>query len=427
MNFTGLSLDQAPPISAPVRFFLTAPLFGILAALFIFLSDADVLSSRYALESIALTHLFTIGFIAMVMLGALQQMLPVLAGVSIPKAALVANSSHLLIVTGLLGMVGGLLFTLKIPIFIATLLLGLGFMILLVGIFLAIKKVEFLTATIRGMRWALFFAVVVVFLGMHLLSSYGTGVSSELHLIFANIHLLFAVFGFAGVLIMGVSFQVIPMFYVTPAFKELYQKWLVVAVVVTLMLWSLLGFMAEDLVWIAKVILVVLFGLFGYLIIKKMGERKRPIADITVYYWRLSGAMLIAGMLLWLASEWIDQDLSVMVAILVGGGFVMSVMIGMLYKIIPFLVWFHLNGMGYMSIPSMGEMVHKKMALVQFVLFVVSLALFISAFWMPLLMKLGAVTLLVSMLLLEINLVTAYRNYGETCKRKPDFDMSMMG
>jgi len=42
-------------------------------------------------------------------------------------------------------------------------------------------------------------------------------------------------------------------------------------------------------------------------------------------------------------------------------------------------------------------------------------------------MKLGAITLLLSMILLEINLVTAYRNYGETRKRKPDFDMSMMG
>jgi len=72
-------------------------------------------------------------------------------------------------------------------------------------------------------------------------------------------------------------------------------------------------------------------------------------------------------------------------------------MSGMLYKIIPFLVWFHLNGMGYMSIPSMGEMVYKKMALAQFVLFVATLALFILAFWLPVMMKIGAVTLFVSM------------------------------
>jgi len=427
MNFTGLSLDQAPPISAPVRFFLTAPIFAMLAALLIFFTDASLLSSRYSLESISLTHLFTIGFIAMVMLGALQQMLPVLAGVSIPKASLVARSSHMLLSAGLVLMVVGLLQSLKIVIFIATLSLGLGFLILLSAIFLAIRKVEFLTATIRGMRWALLFAFVIVILGMYLLSSYGTGNSNSLHLAFANVHAVLAIFGFAGILIMGVSFQVIPMFYVTPAFDEKYQKYLVLSVVATLALWSLLSFMATDYAWIAQTFLVLVFGLFGRLIVQKMNQRKRPIADITVYYWRLSGSMLLVGLVFWILSPLFDEEITSYIAVIIGGGFVMSVMIGMLYKIIPFLVWFHLNGMGYMSIPSMGEMVHKKMALAQFILFVLTIVIFMTAYFVPMLTKVGAIMLLVSMVLLEINLVSAYKNYGETRKRKPDFDMSMMG
>ncbi len=427
MNFTGLSLDQAPPISAPVRFFLTAPLFAMLGAVFIFMFEPVALMSRFSLETITVTHMFTIGFIAMVMLGALQQMLPVLAGVSLPKASLVATSSHLLISLGLVLMSIGLLQSMKVVIFIATLSLGIGFLILLIAILIAISKVEFLTATIKGMRVAIGFAFVTVILGMYLLSSYGTGVMGESHLSFANIHAVLAIFGFAGVLIIGVSFQVIPMFYVTPAFHEGYQKYLVLLVATALLLWAVLSFVAVDFAWMAKAVLVVLFALFGYLIIQKMSQRKRPIADITVYYWRLSGVMAILGTLLWLGSAWIEDEVITTVGVIIGGGFLMAVMSGMLYKIIPFLVWFHLNGMGYMSIPSMGEMVHKKMALVQFVLFVLTLALFALAFWLPLLMKVGALTLFVSMVLLEINLVTAYRNYGETCKRKPDFDMSMMG
>ncbi len=427
MNFTGLSLDQAPPISAPVRFFLTAPLFAMVGAILILLFDPALLMSRFSLETIVVTHLFTIGFIAMVMLGALQQMLPVLAGVSLPKASLVATSSHALISLGLVLMSIGLLQSIKVVIFIATLSLGLGFLILLGAIVSAMRKVEFLTPTIRGMRWAIGFALVIVMLGMHLLSSYGTGMMGETHLSFANMHAVLAIFGFAGILIIGVAFQVIPMFYVTPPFHEKYQKYLVLAVVASLVLWALLSFVADDLAWIAKAVLVTLFALFGYLIIEKMNQRKRPIADITVYYWRLSGAMAILGSLVWLSSGFIEEDVLSFVGVIIGGGFMMSVMSGMLYKIIPFLVWFHLNGMGYMSIPSMGEMVHKKMALAQFVLFVLTLAFFASAFWLPVMMKLGAVTLFVSMVLLEINLVLAYKNYGETRKRKPDFDMSMMG
>ncbi|MEN8146504.1 MAG: hypothetical protein ABFR02_02665 [Campylobacterota bacterium] len=424
MNFTGLSLDQAPPISAPVRFFLTAPLFAMVAAVLILFTDPAVLMSRYSLETIVVTHLFTIGFIAMVMLGALQQMLPVLAGVSLPKASLVATVSHVLISLGLILMSIGLLQSAKIIIFMATLFLGLGFLILLGAIIAAIRKVEFLTPTIRGMRIAIGFAFVIVMLGMHLLSSYGTGVMGETHLSFANIHAVLAIFGFAGILIIGVAFQVIPMFYVTPPFHENHQKYLVLSVVSVLALWALLSFIADDFAWIVKALLVVLFALFGFLIIEKMNQRKRPIADITVYYWRLSGFMAVSGGLLWLASSFVEAEIITFVGVIIGGGFIMSVISGMLYKIIPFLVWFHLNGMGYMSIPSMGEMVHKKMALVQFVLFVLTLALFAAAFWLPVMMKLGAVTLFVSMVLLEVNLVLAYKNYGETRKRKPDFDMS---
>jgi hypothetical protein len=155
-----------------------------------------------------------------------------------------------------------------------------------------------------------------------------------------------------------------------------------------------------------------------------MNQRKRPIADITVYYWRLGGVMALLGALLWLLSSYLEADIISFVGVIIGGGFIMSVMTGMLYKIIPFLVWFHLNGMGYMNIPSMGEMVNKKRALGQFVLFVLSLAFFVSVFWLPVMMKLAAATLFVSMLLLEINLVLAYKNYSEVLKRKPDFDMS---
>jgi len=340
---------------------------------------------------------------------------------------LVATLSHLMITVGLLLMVVGLLSSTKTALFVATLLLGSGFTLLLIAIFLAIKKVTFLNATIRAMRWALLFAGVTVLLGMHLLSSHAIGISSSLHLVFANIHAVVGILGFAGVLVMGVSFQVIPMFYVTPAFNERYQKYLVLTVVVSLVLWSLLGFFMDTYAWVAKLLLSMIFFGYGALILQKMNQRKRPIADITVYYWRLTGAMALVGFLFWLVLGFIDADLITFVALIVGGGFLMSVITGMLYKIIPFLVWFHLNGMGYMGIPSMGEMINKKMALVQFVLFVVSLALFLLSFWIPVLSKVGAVILFVSMVLLEINLVRAYRNYGETRKRKPDFDMSMMG
>ena len=85
MELQGLSTDQAPPLSVPIRFFLTAPLFGVLAGFLIFFSDVNVLMNRFSLESIVITHLLTIGFLGFIMLGSLTQMLPVLASAKIPK------------------------------------------------------------------------------------------------------------------------------------------------------------------------------------------------------------------------------------------------------------------------------------------------------------------------------------------------------
>ncbi|HFB53658.1 MAG TPA: hypothetical protein ENJ67_02890, partial [Sulfurimonas autotrophica] len=91
MDFNGLSIDQAPPISAPLRFFLTAPLFGIVAGIVLFFSDSAALMSRYSIDAIVVTHLITIGVFGFVMLGALTQMLPVLASAKIPKVKLLTT------------------------------------------------------------------------------------------------------------------------------------------------------------------------------------------------------------------------------------------------------------------------------------------------------------------------------------------------
>ena len=66
MELSGLSIDQAPPITAPLRFYLTAPLFAILAGFLILFSDANILMSRYSMDSVIITHALTIGFLGFI-------------------------------------------------------------------------------------------------------------------------------------------------------------------------------------------------------------------------------------------------------------------------------------------------------------------------------------------------------------------------
>lgn len=423
MDLNGLSADQAPPISAPLRFFITAPLFGVLAGILIFFTDVQVLISRYSLESIAITHAVTIGFLGFVMLGALTQMLPVLAGVSVPRVKIIATISHISLLLGTLFMIFGLLGENSILTLSASLFLGMGFLIMIIAMLFALRKVVNVTASVRAIITALIFAFLIVLMGVHLLSSYGLGKFSEYHHLFANIHSVWAIFGFAGVLIIGVSFHILPMFYVAPRFKQFCKKKVVWLITIGLILWLILN-LYDYYPVLAKVWIANFFWAFSTTVWIKLNKRRRPVTDVTIFYWRTAAVFMTIGTFSWAINSFYNDEFVTMVSILIGGGFVLSIMIGMLYKIVPFLVWFHLNAKGYMSIPTMNEMIDKKLAKVQFWLYLISLIGFMFSYYLTDLLPIFASTFVLSMLILEYNIIAPILVYLKTIKTKPDFDMS---
>ncbi len=424
MELAGLSTDQAPPISAPVRFFVTAPLFGILAGLLIFFTDASTLMNRYSIESIIITHALTIGFLSFIMLGSMTQMLPVLAGAKMPKVELVTKYSYILMVVGVISMLIGLSTSSTIFNIIAFIGLGGGFLIILTATALSLKSVSNFNATVKGISTSIVFAFFIVLMGLYLMYSYIINDIDSTHMIVANVHSVWAVFGFAVILIIGVAFQVLPMFYVAPKFKQFCKKRVVWLISIGLVIWLILSAFFEEYTLFGKLWIAMFVWAFATTVWLKLSKRRRPISDVTVWYWRSASIFLTLGSFLWIFDEYFKHEYIVMVAILIGG-FILSIIIGMLYKIVPFLVWFHLNAMGYMSIPTINEMINKRVAQVQFVLFIASLIGFIFSFYMPDLLKISALSFIISMILLEYNVIAPVLVYIKTKKTKPDFDMSM--
>jgi len=426
LDLNGLSIDQAPPISAPLRFFLFAPLFGILAGVMILFSDSATLVSRFAIDSIIITHLITIGLFGFIMLGALTQMLPVLASAKIPKVEVITTISHILLTIGLLSMLFGLKYSISMLSTLSYIYLGVGFLTIIIAIMYAIKGIKHYNATLKGMAVSLFFALMIVPMGSFLLYEYATNSISQYHHTIANIHSTWAIFGFAGILIIGVAFQVLPMFYVAPRFKNFCKKRVVLLISIGLFTWLFFSLYFEELTLYAKLFIATFFWAFATTVWLKFNKRKRPISDVTVWYWRAASIFLTLGSFLWIFDEFFKHEYIVMVGILIGGGFILSIMIGMLYKIVPFLVWFHLNARGYMSIPTITQMINKKLARVQFSFFILSLIGFVFAFYMPSLLIPSALSFIVSMAILEYNMFAPVLIYIKTLKTKPDFDMSMM-
>ncbi len=424
MELTGLNADQAPPISAPLRFFLTAPLFAIFAGFLIFISDASVLTSRFAPESIAIAHALTIGFLGFVMLGAMTQMLPVLAGVKIYKVKFITTFAHTLLVVGLISMVFGLYFSKQTLNSLALISLSIGFLSILFPMLFALRKVENRSPSVKAITVSLSFAIAVVLMGADLLSAYATGSFSDYHSIIANVHSVWGVFGFAGVLIIGVAFQVLPMFYVAPRFKQFCKRKVVILISVGLILWLVFNLFVPQIAYLAKIWVALFFWAFATTVWLKLNNRRRPISDVTVWYWRASTIFMTLGLFSWVFNSMINDQHIVVVSIVIGGGFILSIMMGMLYKIVPFLVWFHLNAKGYMNIPTMNEMIDKRSAKIQFVFFILSLIGFTLSYFEPSFLEYSAFLFIISMTILEYNIINPVLIYLRTIKTKPDFDMS---
>ena len=414
----GLSFEQAPPFSQPLRFFLTAPLF-LLAAAGLLVWAPEALASRWTPQALALTHALTLGFLAMSMLGALTQMLPVVAGASLPAPRLVSGFSHAALVGGTVALMTAFLTARPAAFAIAVMLLGGGFAGFLAAATLSLARAV-ASATVGGMRLALASLGVTVLLGLALaLMRAGVWTPPAVEAAMTA-HVTFGLLGWVLLLVIGVAWQVVPMFQITPP----YPPWLSRRLAATLFALLLLHASAPMLpAVVARLVDAGLAGgilLFAFATLRLLARRRRKLPDATHDYWRLGMASLIACVLVWLVAQirpaWADGDAyPLMLGVLFIGGFAVSVVNGMLYKIVPFLAWFHLQAQLQAragSIPTMKDMIAERSTRAQFRMHLGACALLVAGLFWPQLVRVAGMMLALSASLLWINLLSAARRFS---------------
>lgn len=362
-----LSLDQGPPISAPLRFFLTAPLFAVGAGCLLLWGGPDVFASRWTPAALALTHLITVGFMLQVMLGAMQQMLPVIAGANMARPLLVATVVHAAITVGALLLVLAFLTSKAFLFGGAVAFLGSGAMIFVVAAARALQKVPSTTPTIRGLRLAVLGLCVTVGLGLFNAVALGWSLSVPL-LQLANVHLGWGIVAWGCTLLAAVGFVAVPMFQLTPRYPDWFERGFPAAALAVVALWSAAELWGLDLA--ASVLsagMVLLAGTLALTTLNLQRQSKRPQLDAVQLLWRVALVSALAACALWLlarASQTLAQWQGwpmLFGALVLYGGF-MSVIIGMLYKIVPFLVWLHLqnHGQGRLMAPNVKKVLDGK-------------------------------------------------------------------
>lgn len=416
---SNLSLDQAPPLSVPLRFFLTAPLFALAAAAVMVWQGAALFDSRWNPAMLGITHLLTLGFMAMVMLGAVMQMLPVVAGTPVSRPARVAALIHTLVTGGIVALCVGLIFTVPLALKIALPLLGGALLLFAALVVFTLRRAMPQNMTARAMRLAALMLAATVLLGLILLSNHAFGWWLQAREPLSDLHLVWGLLGWVGLLVIGVAYQVVPMFQLTPAYPAKLARWLTPALF-GLLLALVPALYLPPLRFALELLLAAGFALFALTTLRLQAQRRRKLPDVSLNFWRIGLGSLLLAIALWLAAQMFPAlrampRYDILLGALMIVGFAMSVINGMLYKIVPFLIWFHLQtrrGAHGLPAPNVREILPEARTRPQLWLHFVALATLLAAIISPILFTTPAALLFgASNLWLWLNLVAASRVY----------------
>lgn len=410
MRTVNLALDQAPSLSVTLPFLAVAPWFAVAAGILLVAQGPAAFASRWTPGALALTHLLTVGFMLQAMCGAMLQFAPVVAGARIWRPQLSTRLAQMPMLAGgtllpyALGTSNG-----KLVLPAAMLLItGIGIFVLslLVGLWRS-------RAGARA-SWLLWLALAGLAVTASLGGWLGAGLAGWVALALVPLTDLHAAWGLGGwslVLLIAVTSVVVPMLQLTPRFPRRLQIACAAFISAALSLWTLrlLASGSADGQAPAMAVALAAAVTFAVMLLVLVLRSRRPVTDATSLYIRIATVSIMLLGAWWLALladfaplQAASTDVAVGIVALVGV-FVAAIS-GMMYKIVPFMLWVRLSRLhGARRAPATGSIIPQSNARGQFMLFALALAALIAAPFVPVLTRPAGALFAVASLWLAIN------------------------
>ncbi len=363
-----LATKLAPPFSLVLHYFTAGVLFNLTGILVLFLFSKGFKEPFFSFHYAAEVHLFLLGFVMMIIFGALYQLIPVALEIPVYSFKL-GYIQFYVYVAGIILFVVSLLirdFFSLLPL--GALFLYISILIFIFNFFLSLRKLEKFDVTSKFLivaNLSLFAGVSIgIFLALNF--AYGFYSGDIFHILVA--HIIFTLFGFVFMVIMGVSMVLLPMFSLAHKFNDIYINISFYIMVVSVFGGGILALVLKNSAVYYSVFLLIFSAFIFYLIQVFEIYRKRPRRtkdtgmDIMFFSHIFLFGSVIFGILIPFSQKWVF-----LFGITLIFGFINFLIYGSLYKIVPFLTWFHRFSplVGKKKVPMLNEMLPKKIPDIQ--------------------------------------------------------------
>jgi hypothetical protein len=331
------------PPSIPFRFFGAAVLFHAVAwpLLFAGANEAPSFAGGLGLPLAAL-HAITLGVLAMTAIGASLQLLPVATRAPVGSARTCA-AIFALYATGVAGLLAGIAASLPALLFAAA-----GVVAATLAAYAALLARNLLAA--RGMPivvahgWSALVSLIATLASGFALASAYAGVPLLERTSAIGLHVVFAAYGFMGMLVLGFSYILLPMFALAEAPARRPSAIATAFAIAALIaaapgIWSGASPFARPTAAIAGLFALALHVRLMRSVLASGLRRALGRSFMLVYLgWGMLGASLVAALALALDAPWLRLPF-LLGALAIGG--LLSFLLGVLARIVPFLASMH--------------------------------------------------------------------------------------
>lgn len=429
---------HAPSILLPLRFMMTG-LLALITGVALLAARPDLLATyHYNQYVIALTHLWVLGWICTIVMGAMYQLVPVALETKLYSERL-ARWQFVLHLVGFAGMVWMFWkWDLKqVGHFGSTLAVGVG--LFAWNITRTLRRVPRWNVIATAVASALVWMCLTILAGLTIAagkctyesaaSASGAGVLGgmlaglkasaafvgrfdQLAAMHAHAHL--GAVGIFIMLIVGISYKLVPMFTLSEVqamWRARASIWLLNAGLAASFFCILLRSRFKPLAAGLIVLGLILYGLEMRAIIR---ARKRRTLDWGIKYFLTAISLLIPLSMLGLALSWPTLPLNAFTGQLENlygflglAGVVSFAIVGMLYKILPFLVWYraYSRQIGQSKVPSLADLYSARLQAAGYWIYLGALAVIAAGIVLgnAIGVRAGAILLGCSLLILAVN------------------------
>ena len=384
----------APPFKLVGGYFIAGICFLIASIPAFFAADFETIAG---LEPAGFLHVFFVGFVMSIIIGALYQLTSVILEkpFSTIKGAMLNLAVYCVGIAAMgYGMISGKTGFIHgggMTLFLALLFFGTTYIVS----FMDNEKKSFAAFMLFVSAIFLLAGISLGFCLLMILSG-----TLPMDFMFALKFHVYFVLGFVFFIIVGVATVLLPMFALAHDLKFTLSKFAFGFYIFA----GILLFLSEIYAYFAFGAAIICFVAEALYILKK---RVRKAYD----YWNVNIALSLAAFVLFCAFIAADRyDMAVFMLIY---GFLFAFIAAHLYKIAPFLIWYHYVApfVGKTKVPLLDQMILKKPAYIGIGFNAIGLALYEFGVWLEVktLAYCGVVSLLVSIVLVAINMINVFK------------------